>query len=103
TYKGWIQSYRDLPSLINQWANEVRWKMRTRLFLRTAEYLWQEGHTAHATKEEALIEAKQMQDVYVDVVENVMGIPVVKGFKSDSELFAVSDDTHNIKTLMIDG
>src|SRR5690554_7514602 len=74
TYKGWIQSYRDLPILINQWANVVRWEMRTRLFLRTAEFLWQEGHTAHATKEEALTEAKQMQDVYVDVVENIMGI-----------------------------
>lgn len=103
TYKGWIQSYRDLPILINQWANVVRWEMRTRLFLRTAEFLWQEGHTAHATKEEALIEAKQMQDVYVDVVENVMGIPVVKGFKTESERFAGADDTYTIEALMQDG
>lgn len=103
TYKGWIQSYRDLPILINQWANVVRWEMRTRLFLRTAEFLWQEGHTAHATKEEALIEAKQMQDVYVDVVENVMGIPVIKGFKTESERFAGADDTYTIEALMQDG
>src|SRR5690554_6367208 len=100
TYKNWIQSYRDLPILVNQWANVVRWEMRTRLFLRTAEFLWQEGHTAHATKEEALIEAKQMQDVYVDVVENVMGIPVVKGFKTESERFAGADDTYTIEALM---
>lgn len=103
TYKGWIQSYRDLPILINQWANVVRWEMRTRLFLRTAEFLWQEGHTAHATKEEALIEAKQMQDVYVDVVENIMGIPVIKGFKTESERFAGADDTYTIEALMQDG
>ena len=103
TYKGWIQSYRDLPILINQWANVVRWEMRTRLFLRTAEFLWQEGHTAHSTKEEALVEAKQMQDVYVDVVENIMGIPVVKGFKTESERFAGADDTYTIEALMQDG
>lgn len=103
TYKGWIQSYRDLPILINQWANVVRWEMRTRLFLRTAEFLWQEGHTAHATKEEALTEAKQMQDVYVDVVENIMGIPVIKGFKTESERFAGADDTYTIEALMQDG
>ena len=103
TYKGWIQSYRDLPILINQWANVVRWEMRTRLFLRTAEFLWQEGHTAHATKEEALIEARKMQDVYVDVVENIMGIPVVKGYKTESERFAGADDTYTIEALMQDG
>src|SRR5690554_1568390 len=100
TYKNWIQSYRDLPILVNQWANVVRWEMRTRLFLRTAEFLWQEGHTAHATKEEALTEAKQMQDVYVDVVENIMGIPVIKGFKTESERFAGADDTYTIEALM---
>jgi len=103
TYKGWIQSYRDLPILINQWANVVRWEMRTRLFLRTAEFLWQEGHTAHATKEEALTEAKQMQDVYVDVVENIMGIPVIKGYKTETERFAGADDTYTIEALMQDG
>lgn len=103
TYKGWIQSYRDLPILINQWANVVRWEMRTRLFLRTAEFLWQEGHTAHSTKEEALVEAKQMQDVYVDVVENIMGIPVVKGYKTETERFAGADDTYTIEALMQDG
>lgn len=103
TYKGWIQSYRDLPILINQWANVVRWEMRTRLFLRTAEFLWQEGHTAHATKAEAITEAKQMQDVYVDVVENIMGIPVVKGYKTESERFAGADDTYTIEALMQDG
>ncbi|WCM43169.1 proline--tRNA ligase [Flavobacterium sp. CBA20B-1] len=103
TYKGWIQSYRDLPILINQWANVVRWEMRTRLFLRTAEFLWQEGHTAHATKEEALVEAKQMQDVYVDVVENVMGIPVIKGYKTETERFAGADETYTIEALMQDG
>jgi len=103
TYKGWIQSYRDLPILINQWANVVRWEMRTRLFLRTAEFLWQEGHTAHASKEEALIEAKQMQDVYADVVENIMGIPVVKGYKTETERFAGADDTYTIEALMQDG
>ncbi|SFN58031.1 prolyl-tRNA synthetase [Paenimyroides ummariense] len=103
TYKGWIQSYRDLPILINQWANVVRWEMRTRLFLRTAEFLWQEGHTAHATKAEAITEAKQMQDVYVDVVENIMGIPVIKGYKTETERFAGADDTYTIEALMQDG
>lgn len=103
TYKNWIQSYRDLPILINQWANVVRWEMRTRLFLRTAEFLWQEGHTAHATKEEAVIEAQKMQEVYVDVVENIMGIPVVKGYKTDSERFAGAEDTYTIEALMQDG
>jgi len=103
TYKGWIQSYRDLPILINQWANVVRWEMRTRLFLRTAEFLWQEGHTAHATKEEALVEAKQMQEIYADVVENFMAIPVVKGFKTETERFAGADDTYTIEALMQDG
>lgn len=103
TYKGWIQSYRDLPILINQWANVVRWEMRTRLFLRTAEFLWQEGHTAHATKEEALAEAVQMQGVYEEVVQNIMAIPVVKGFKSDSERFAGADETYTIEALMQDG
>lgn len=103
TYKGWIQSYRDLPILINQWANVVRWEMRTRLFLRTAEFLWQEGHTAHETKEEAIAEAQQMQEVYADVVENFMAIPVVKGRKSDSERFAGADDTYTIEALMQDG
>ncbi|WKW45535.1 proline--tRNA ligase [Myroides sp. JBRI-B21084] len=103
TYKGWIQSYRDLPILINQWANVVRWEMRTRLFLRTAEFLWQEGHTAHPTKEEALIEAKKMQEVYVDVVENIMGIPVIKGVKTETERFAGADDTYTIEALMQDG
>src|SRR5690606_2197411 len=103
TYKGWIQSYRDLPILINQWANVVRWEMRTRLFLRTSEFLWQEGHTAHATKEEALFEAKQMQDVYADVVENFMAIPVIKGYKTETERFAGAADTLCIEALMPDG
>src|SRR5690554_2767349 len=103
TYKNWIQSYRDLPILINQWANVVRWEMRTRLFLRTSEFLWQEGHTAHATRDEALVEAKQMQNVYVDVVENIMGIPVVKGYKTESERFAGADETYTIEALMQDG
>ena len=103
TYKNWIQSYRDLPILINQWANVVRWEMRTRLFLRTAEFLWQEGHTAHETKQEAVAEAKQMQDVYADVVENFMAIPVVKGFKTETERFAGADDTYTIEALMQDG
>ena len=103
TYKNWIQSYRDLPILINQWANVVRWEMRTRLFLRTAEFLWQEGHTAHETREEAIVEAKQMQDVYADVVENFMAIPVVKGYKTESERFAGADDTYTIEALMQDG
>jgi len=103
TYKGWIQSYRDLPLLINQWANVVRWEMRTRLFLRTAEFLWQEGHTAHATKSEAITEAQQMQDVYAEFAENFMAMPVVKGIKSDSERFAGADDTYTIEALMQDG
>ncbi|MFK8059358.1 MAG: proline--tRNA ligase [Polaribacter sp.] len=103
TYKGWIQSYRDLPLLINQWANVVRWEMRTRLFLRTAEFLWQEGHTAHATKKEAVSEAKQMQDVYAEFAENFMAMPVVKGIKSDSERFAGAEDTYTIEALMQDG
>jgi prolyl-tRNA synthetase len=103
TYKGWIQSYRDLPLLINQWANVVRWEMRTRLFLRTAEFLWQEGHTAHATKNEAVTEAKQMQDVYVTFAEEFMAMPVIKGVKSDSERFAGAEDTYTIEALMQDG
>ncbi|WP_341221089.1 proline--tRNA ligase [Polaribacter atrinae] len=103
TYKGWIQSYRDLPLLINQWANVVRWEMRTRLFLRTAEFLWQEGHTAHATKAEAITESRQMQDVYATFAENFMAMPVVKGVKSDSERFAGADETYTIEALMQDG
>jgi prolyl-tRNA synthetase len=103
TYKGWIQSYRDLPLLINQWANVVRWEMRTRLFLRTAEFLWQEGHTAHATKEEALEETKKMIDVYADFAEHYMAIPVIRGVKSESERFAGAEDTYTIEALMQDG
>ena len=103
TYKGWIQSYRDLPLLINQWANVVRWEMRTRLFLRTAEFLWQEGHTAHATKAEAVSEAQQMQEVYATFAEDFMAMPVVKGYKSDSERFAGAEDTLTIEALMQDG
>jgi len=103
TYKGWIQSYRDLPLLINQWANVVRWEMRTRLFLRTAEFLWQEGHTAHATKKEAVSEAKQMQEVYAEFAEDFMAMPVVKGSKSESERFAGAEDTFTIEALMQDG
>ena len=103
TYKGWIQSYRDLPLLINQWANVVRWEMRTRLFLRTAEFLWQEGHTAHATKNEALIESKLMQDIYAKFAEEFMAMPVVKGFKSESERFAGAEETYTIEALMQDG
>jgi prolyl-tRNA synthetase len=103
TYKGWIQSYRDLPLLINQWANVMRWEMRTRLFLRTSEFLWQEGHTAHATKNEAVSEAKQMQEVYATFAENFMAMPVVKGTKSDSERFAGAEDTYTIEALMQDG
>lgn len=103
TYKGWIQSYRDLPILVNQWANVVRWEMRTRLFLRTAEFLWQEGHTAHATKEEAIEETKQMLDVYANFVENWMAVPVVKGVKTANERFAGADDTYCIEALMQDG
>ena len=103
TFKGWVQSYRDLPLLINQWANVVRWEMRTRLFLRTAEFLWQEGHTAHATKKEALAEALQMQKVYAEFAENFMAMPVVKGAKSESERFAGADETYTIEALMQDG
>ena len=103
TYRGWIQSYRDLPLLINQWANVVRWEMRTRLFLRTAEFLWQEGHTAHATKAEALQEASKMQGVYADFAENFMAMPVVKGIKTESERFAGALDTYTIEALMQDG
>ena len=103
TYKGWIESYRDLPLLINQWANVVRWEMRTRLFLRTAEFLWQEGHTAHATKEEAIAETKQMLDVYADFAENWMAMPVIKGVKTANERFAGADDTYTIEALMQDG
>lgn len=103
TYKNWIQSYRDLPILINQWANVVRWEMRTRLFLRTTEFLWQEGHTAHATRQEAEEEAVKMQEVYREVVENFMAIPVVKGFKTPSERFAGAEETYTIEALMQDG
>lgn len=103
TYKGWIQSYRDLPLLINQWANVVRWEMRTRLFLRTAEFLWQEGHTAHTTKKEALEEAEQMNNVYAEFAENFMAIPVIKGLKTESERFAGADETYCIEALMQDG
>lgn len=103
TYKGWIQSYRDLPILVNQWANVVRWEMRTRLFLRTAEFLWQEGHTAHATAIEAIAETKQMLDVYADFVENWMAVPVIKGVKTPNERFAGAEDTYCIEALMQDG
>lgn len=103
TYRRWIQSYRDLPILVNQWANVVRWEMRTRLFLRTAEFLWQEGHTAHATKEEAEAEAVQMMDIYADFAENFMGVPVIKGVKSESERFAGAEETYCIEALMQDG
>ncbi|MBL0739255.1 proline--tRNA ligase [Flavobacterium sp. GN10] len=103
TYKGWVQSYRDLPLLINQWANVVRWEMRTRLFLRTAEFLWQEGHTAHATKAEAIEESEKMMNVYADFAENFMAIPVVKGFKTETERFAGADETYCIEALMQDG
>ena len=103
TYKGWVQSYRDLPLLINQWANVVRWEMRTRLFLRTAEFLWQEGHTAHATKEEALEESEKMMHVYAEFAENFMAIPVIKGLKTETERFAGADETYCIEALMQDG
>ncbi len=103
TYKKWIQSYRDLPILVNQWANVVRWEMRTRLFLRTAEFLWQEGHTAHATKQEAIDETEQMLNVYADFVENHMAIPVLKGIKSANERFAGAEETYCIEALMQDG
>lgn len=103
TYRKWIQSYRDLPLLINQWANVVRWEMRTRLFLRTAEFLWQEGHTAHATKDEAIAEAEQMMHVYSDFAENYMAMPVIKGTKTESERFAGALETYCIEALMQDG
>jgi prolyl-tRNA synthetase len=103
TYRDWIQSYRDLPLLINQWANVVRWEMRTRLFLRTAEFLWQEGHTAHATQAEAVAEAEKMLDVYADFAENWMAIPVLKGVKSANERFAGAIETYCIEALMQDG
>ena len=103
TYKNWIQSYRDLPILLNQWANVVRWEMRTRLFLRTAEFLWQEGHTAHASEAEALAEAKQMNQVYSDFVEQHMAIPVIQGVKSEAERFAGAVETYCIEALMQDG
>lgn len=103
TYKGWIQSYRDLPLLINQWANVVRWEMRTRLFLRTAEFLWQEGHTAHATEKEAIEEAERMLEVYADFAENWLAMPVIKGLKTPNERFAGADETYCIEALMQDG
>ena len=103
TYKTWIQSYRDLPILVNQWANVVRWEMRTRLFLRTAEFLWQEGHTAHATKEEAIEETKMILDLYADFAENWMAMPVIKGVKTPNERFAGAEDTYCIESLMQDG
>ena len=103
TYRKWIQSYRDLPLLYNQWANVVRWEMRTRLFLRTAEFLWQEGHTAHATREEALTEAEKMNNVYAEFAESFMAMPVIKGLKSESERFAGAEETYCIEALMQDG
>ncbi|MDR2691861.1 MAG: proline--tRNA ligase [Dysgonamonadaceae bacterium] len=103
TYKGWIQSYRDLPVLVNQWANVVRWEMRTRLFLRTAEFLWQEGHTAHATREEAIAETRKMLDVYAEFAEKYMAVPVLKGAKTPGERFAGAVDTFCIEALMQDG
>lgn len=103
TYKNWIQSYRDLPLLINQWANVVRWEMRTRLFLRTTEFLWQEGHTAHATEEEAVEETLTILDIYSDFAENYLGIPVIKGLKTENEKFAGAVDTYCIEALMQDG
>lgn len=103
TYKNWVQSYRDLPILVNQWANVVRWEMRTRLFLRTAEFLWQEGHTAHATKQEAIDESVQMMNVYAQFAEEFMAVPVVRGIKSESERFAGAVETYCIEALMQDG
>jgi prolyl-tRNA synthetase len=103
TYKNWVQSYRDLPLLINQWANVVRWEMRTRLFLRTAEFLWQEGHTAHATKAESIEESEKMMHVYADFAENFMAIPVIKGLKTETERFAGAEETYCIEALMQDG
>ena len=103
SFKNWIQSYRDLPLKINQWANVVRWEMRTRLFLRTSEFLWQEGHTAHSTKDEAIEEAEQMLNIYADFVEDYMGMPVVKGLKTAAERFAGADETYCIEAMMQDG
>jgi len=103
TFKGWVQSYRDLPLLINQWANVVRWEMRTRLFLRTAEFLWQEGHTAHATRSEAIEESEKMMNVYAEFAENFMAIPVIKGIKTETERFAGAEETYCIEALMQDG
>ncbi|MBC5836587.1 proline--tRNA ligase [Flavobacterium muglaense] len=103
TYKGWVQSYRDLPLLINQWANVVRWEMRTRLFLRTAEFLWQEGHTAHATRAEAIEESEKMMNVYADFAQDFMAIPVIKGLKTETERFAGAEETYCIEALMQDG
>ena len=103
TYKNWIKSYRDLPILVNQWANVMRWEMRTRLFLRTAEFLWQEGHTAHATEEEAVAEAQKMLNVYADFAENYMAVPVIRGVKSETERFAGAKDTYTIEAMMQDG
>ena len=103
TYRKWIQSYRDLPILVNQWANVVRWEMRTRLFLRTAEFLWQEGHTAHATRKEAIGETEQMINIYAQFSENFMAMPVVVGTKSQNERFAGAEETYTIEALMQDG
>ena len=103
TYKNWIHSYRDLPILVNQWANVFRWEMRTRMFLRTAEFLWQEGHTAHATREEAEKESRKMLDVYADFAQNYMAVPVIKGVKTPSERFAGAIDTFTIEAMMQDG
>jgi len=103
TYRRWIQSYRDLPILVNQWANVVRWEMRTRLFLRTSEFLWQEGHTAHATEKEAIAEAEQMMQIYADFAENFLAVPVIKGTKTESERFAGALETYCIEALMQDG
>src|SRR5690606_34090566 len=103
TYRGWVESYRDLPILVNQWANVVRWEMRTRLFLRTAEFLWQEGHTAHATADEAIAEAEQMLDVYATFAEKWMALPVIRGKKTETERFAGAVDTYCIEALMQDG
>ena len=103
TYKNWIQSYRDLPILINQWANVVRWEMRTRLFLRTSEFLWQEGHTAHESKNEAIDEAILINDLYADFIQNYLAVPVIKGLKSESEKFAGAIDTYCVEALMQDG
>lgn len=103
TYKNWVQSYRDLPLLINQWANVVRWEMRTRLFLRTTEFLWQEGHTAHATRQEAIEETEQMLDVYADFAENILALPVIKGTKTANERFAGAEETYCIEAMMQDG